>query len=478
MSLVKKLVKDYLYQMICAVLLAVLLLFFHSYIQTDEGKIVFNHFLGTFPFIKFIVDTVREITGIQGGLEDITINSQIMDFTKLLVSTLFKAALFRIGSRIFLRLPFYARNQILGPRTVWINEAEEIMKSPWYKVKKCIVSLASVLLGTFLVNLIINPLSSWVNGLSSRFEGTIFSILAFVIVYLICSLIFALISGYSFGFSLIKTLIFNILPEILSVFGTNMLCVAVYLSWENTGFHTQTLTYCILLLVWCIVSEIFTEWLQKLLCRSSFGSFSIGGLIQNVFLLMASLDSVLLFYVMVCTNTNSSDNLLTQNIDKFPFVGQLKAGMTVWESITMPDGAVNLLGLLFLCLLMTALSMTMRPVQANILVNLFVWSLMQGIMFTIILIAYAGVSWLWGLGALWPTTIVAVAVIILFLLLMFAASLLLTGVCTAILSVIGLMALQMSGAWSGNAGMESVLIASMVLVATGFLIHGLRYLLF
>lgn len=471
-------IKKHLYEILCIAVLGVLLIFFGAYIQTDNGQKVLNHFLGTFPFVKFMVGKIREITGLSKGLPGITENSVLIDFTKLLVSTLIKAVLFWLGSLIFLRLPSYGTNQILGSRSMWIDETKAIMDGPWYKIKACLVGLFSVLLGAFLVNLIINPLSAIVNSFSDKLKGTVFSFLIFVIVYLICGLIFALVSGCSLGFSLIKTAIFNILPEALSIFVTNAFVINVYLFWKEYQWGYQTIISFLVLLIWCGLSQYLVKWIQKTVSGSVSGMFSGGGFLQGFYWMLATLDAILLFYVM-CVNTVDASNALTQNLSQLPFIVQMRSGVSPLEyAFADPQAcAMGLWGLLFVCMLMASLQLAEQRFSANIIADIVIWSLELGFFFAIVLCAFAFVSWVIGLGALWMQLVNLVGIILAVALLMFYPALLLQSACTALFAALGLTLLQMANlCMSGTTDVMVILFVEVGMIIVGYVIHLLRFL--
>lgn len=469
--------KKNIYQILSICVLIFLIVGFSSWIKSGYGKITFQHFLGTFPFAKFLLGQIQRITGLRNGIPDITVNSVFLDFTKLLVSSVFKGFLFFIGSKLFLHIPTY-RNQILGSLSQIIDSTQAVLKSPWYKIKESFVSLVSVLIATFFVNLIINPLTSFVNSLD-KLHGNVFNIIFFVIVYFICSLLFSFISGYSLGFSVIITAVFQLLPEVLNIFITNGLVLATYLHVQAYEWKDIRTILCFLILLgWCALSTTFVNWLKRFILPSYVSQANVGQLPQTVFSILLTIDYVLLFYVM-CLNTVNEQNFLTQNIGKIPLVSQIVYNISISEYVFSDIGV--LWGLFFICLTMMALNMTKQIYSTNIIANFFIWDLSLGISIVLELVVFAGVCWVRDIGDVWKLILNIIGIVIILFLMRSNFLLILGTLVSTVLTTIGLSLLQHFEFFNMvllNNNIELFLVICGILVISGFIIYMIKNYLF
>lgn len=255
-------IKKHLTKFISLAVIIVLLIWFSDFLKTPEGKSFLSKLLGEFPFAKFIYDTINDILGFNVKLPDISASSVSEDLIKLFVSSSVSCLLFRLFSMIFLnvRIP---RNQILRGFQTDADIIDENTNSLLYKLKHSFFSALATSLSVLTSNWCITKVSAIISDKYSPPEDTYVTILALFVFFLAYSILFAVLSGYGLGFSLLKTAFFNVVPNLLSTFGTTSLMLGIYISHSATGFSLKTIIWILLFVIWSGTSDYFVNLLKK-----------------------------------------------------------------------------------------------------------------------------------------------------------------------------------------------------------------------
>ncbi|MBQ3136597.1 MAG: hypothetical protein IJB74_03855 [Clostridia bacterium] len=266
-------IKKHLTKIISLTLIIILLIWFSEFLKTPEGKSFLANLMGEFPFAKFIYDTVNDILGYNVKLPEITASSVSEDLIKLFISSSVSCLLFRLFSILFLnvRIP---KNQILRGIRTDADIIDENTGSLLYRLKHSFFSGLSASVSVLISGWCIEKISAIISDKYSPPETTYITLLALLVFFLAYSVLFAILSGYGFGFSLLKTVFFNVVPNLLSTLGTTFFMLGIYISYTASGFSITTFIWISLFVIWAGVSDYFVNLLKKEIVRHR-GNFSI-----------------------------------------------------------------------------------------------------------------------------------------------------------------------------------------------------------
>lgn len=385
-------------RLISSIIVFGMLIFAFSYIQTEHGKQIFEFFIKNLPFCKFIYTTVKNLFNVE-SLPDFNFNSQLYDFTKLMLTTTLSSIFTAFFSRIFLNLDkrkiFY--NQYAGKpelqdlysfrRSQIIEEAEEEMSKKWYKFVSAIIKSAVKVLMYLITNYILIYLVNWLNAISDKTYGTIIHLILFVLVYLICTIIFMIGHRYRFSLSVILIAGFHLLPEAISLVGTNVLMVFLYYNLVANGGIGKIIISVVLIALWQIITDFITEKIQLFLvkwCKKK-EEFILFSIPYNIVLFFTTISTVMISYYMCISNYGVYDPTTDYFLD-LPFLSEYAQGMNIM-SLMKTDSYLflgNFLALILICVVISASHVS--PIQFANLGIIITWPFVEGVYITLVVI--------------------------------------------------------------------------------------------
>lgn len=272
-----------------AVCLAIYVLLF-IFLLTDIGAEWFKEICSWFPLMDLVEGTLSDINKFIGAVFgwfrldksplDILVEtytnayppptplSFLWDFSKLLLSSMIQSTLFLIFSFLFLHAGDMTPN--------WL----QYMGSFWYVVNNFLLKGISLLVGGVCGS----GLIVWVEYLLRGYQETMrfwFALTIFLVMFVLFSIYFTLKTKYvdrrnsmlgiaadsiakhtfSFGRSLIKTLLCNILPELITRYITNIVIVGVFFIFTEWEVHIFSFAALCIFLGWCQVEDMITTFL-------------------------------------------------------------------------------------------------------------------------------------------------------------------------------------------------------------------------
>lgn len=279
---------DWLVLAVCILFYIVLIVF----LITPVGRSFFEMFKNWMPFIEMVEGTLSDINkffglifqriGLAGALADgviqnyptFTLLSLLHDMSKLLLSGALQSLLFWFFSVFFLRAKEsgFAWMQFIG--------------SGLYAVNHFLLMGISMLVGGFGGIALVTLFAASISGLESDRQIWI-SLAVFLVMYILFSVYFCLKSrwadkmnsmrtsvayaavsiarnSFSFGRSLVKTLLCNILPEMLKNYVTNVIIVLVFTCFTTFGLHPVSVLALFGLFGWSFIEDAITGLLTKL----------------------------------------------------------------------------------------------------------------------------------------------------------------------------------------------------------------------
>lgn len=254
-------IKKHLTKIISAIGILLLVAFGWYFLKTDVGKELLSQLMSQFPFYKFVHDKVTAIIGFSEELPKVVVNDVTRDLIKLFITSMINCLVFRLLSRLFLRIRV-PRNQIIAgfkKDYEWLEEGEG---SWFYQLKKFVVSIVSSIASVFVCNICLEKIDTLLNAYTGT-KKTIASLIALTVFFCAYMILFAFISGTSIEFSLIKTIVFNVIPNLINTFGTNLFMITVYIAATVKGFAVETVVAVILLFLWCALSDWLVDYTQK-----------------------------------------------------------------------------------------------------------------------------------------------------------------------------------------------------------------------
>lgn len=300
-----------------AVLLAAVAVIFFGFLillfTTEWGKKILDELLASLAYTDLGVRLSEKLASNVEKRLPVRFTSNMLNFSKLLFTTLVKAGIFRILSLLFLPV----KTTSTEPSGI-IDESEAILKSPWYRIKEFAISKLSGA-GSAVILLIMTPLEAILLRAEGAIISQLVSLLLFVAIFLLFSFFYACIDRKSFRFTIKKTIIFNMLPALLEVFVTNVLVVATYMLW--TSGSDKFIWFLLLLLVWLTISKPLTDWLKKKLAYLSLNQSAAPKipLLPRIFWLLSSCNTIILLYGMSFMNGDES-NIFTRSLYNLPFL--------------------------------------------------------------------------------------------------------------------------------------------------------------
>ncbi len=350
--------KDFIVMGVCLFLYVV----FIGFIFTPAGSEFFEWIRKYMPFMNLIDSALTDMDKLLGlmfekiGLNkelntfsqmygEITFPGLFLDLTKLMVSSCIQSLLFTGFSFLFLHAGnFDIVSKLIG------GEKEDFLYCINSFLLRGISLFIGVLTGNWLIGLISKPimeldpeLSFWV------------SVIIFIVAYILFSIYFMLRAkksaggGFSLRRALIKTSLFNILPEILTLFVTNIVAVFTFSCFVTYKVHFVSVLALFILLFWAWLANIITDALKKLFVINPFcgKNCPISGLLW----LPATVSLVMMFYMMALPNAGRGSNPLEASVGAVPFLGEWGMGVPLFDTVAenLAYYKVPLLQLFFIC---------------------------------------------------------------------------------------------------------------------------------
>ena len=416
----RNLIKDVIVAIVCILLYAGLILF----IVTPSGFELFSKLKSWLPFIELAEGTLSDINRLLGmvfekmglgitpdstmeAFADITLASVMLDLSKLILSAFIQSGIFILFSKLFLYTgkSFTAKNPITG----CIEEffISDILQDGHYKdilyyLNSTLLLSISTLIGGFTGSWLIKLVSDLTASLTVGMQH-LASIFLFLVLYILFSMCFMLRSRkslgttYSFGRSLIKTVVFNILPELMTFFVTNLILVFLFHCATTLGMHIATVSTLFVFLVWIGISQV----LEALMARLFTLDLPFCGKhcpISGLLWLPASVTVIALIYIMALPNIfpNAYTYSIEYLMSRLPFVTEWMQGLSPLDAILYNFDlyTTDLLNLLLLCTFTALLQYLSSSYFATLFTQIIARALIiLGIGFVVILAFHAILIW-------------------------------------------------------------------------------------
>lgn len=380
----RHLVRDIIIAVVCILLYAGFIFF----LFIPEGTEFFGFIRGSIPFKHLVEGTLSDMDRMLGAIfQDVglgemvnsletefglvTFDGVFIDLCKLMVCSFIQSIIFLAFSYLFL----YAGKFSVASLLMGEGMAKKV--DILYNVNHCLLMGISMLAGGILGNgameLVKKALSPMTVG-----ERTVWSLGIFLVLFILFSLYFMLKSKrasggfFNFGRAMSVTLSFNILPEILTFFMTNIIAVFMFHSFKVLGFHWVSLLALAVFILW--------SWLADKI-EGLFATLVIKNLpfcgkkcpISGIFWLPATLSFVAIFYIMAIYNMNPNAGPIEASLYYLPFVKEWAADASVFTNVSENVAAYKepLLQLLAFCTVLSALQYVTSSFLATLFTQVF-----------------------------------------------------------------------------------------------------------
>lgn len=235
--------------------LLVVLLFvvaFKESILTDTNvSNAFGGLMKALPFSNLIVENICRIMKFNYKLPTTAFTGVGTDIMKLLIMACIQPLFVSLLSMIFLKMP----------SSLGIDEAEEFMKRPAYKIKEMIITIVTAP----LLAVIAAWMTTWVfDFFANTFNGVVAVILKLLSVVLVggISLIPLLIAGTAVGTAVAWRLLVTVGAKVIGTFITNAICLWIYIALMG-GVSSQVFSSILSLVIWLFVMDFGVKCLQR-----------------------------------------------------------------------------------------------------------------------------------------------------------------------------------------------------------------------
>lgn len=352
------------------------------------------------------------------------------ELCKLLVQLII---LYRIMRLVFRKLEdrgvlprlFPAGEQLTGAAlSGFIDQAEKIMKSPWYIFFSVTAELIALVVTDLIVDFLAAAALSGLLAISQ--EGTRIFLCYFALLLLIeiYCLFFYMRNGFksiSLLGVLMKILLFNLLPESVGMFGTNAILIAVILFFLNE----QMLNFVIalfVLAVWLVIVDLVENFLQTkaaMLMSYANALFVKHSPLERALWTLQSALSLMLMYCFVCVSL-VEDQTFAPAVQMIPyikeFVTQRGSARVLYLDFMqlLPQLPLLLPATLFVSILQSGSS----RFNLGILADSFLWNLIQGVIFLFAICFYMLLAYL-NVKYAYVITLIEVQICIIYGILLF-----------------------------------------------------------
>lgn len=335
-------IKDIIITISCLIFYIGLIVFF----LTEPGQTFLGEQKNNLPFTNILTNAFNDINkflgqafqffGLNAPITDIVTEAQeitlvklLLDLSKLMLSSFIQSLLFLGCSYLFL----YAKNKNLVMSMLGLDKKDLL-----YKINSFLLMGITVLIGCVSATFIISLIEDKLFLLEFKTQHyTSFAI--FVSIYVLYSIYSMLTSrladggAFSFRESLIKTFVYNLVPEMLTFFITNLLVVIMLNCFVNLGWHILSIGVIIAFLVWCyssnFIESIFKKWFNS---RTPYiGKYCP---ISGIFWLGGTLCVCLLFYFGILSDMESTFNsAVGKYFATLPFLQDWASGAPLLDTV-------------------------------------------------------------------------------------------------------------------------------------------------
>ncbi len=400
-----------------------LYILFFIFMVTPPGKSFFDFIKKCMPFMNLIDGTLSDINRLFGlvfekfglgastntvteELHSLSFVTSFFDLSKLMVSSAIQSVIFFCFSIIFLNAKNTALiDVLLGASDLDVSGfSEDIANKMLFKFqnKKDILYWfnstlllgISILLGGLLGNAIMHYVSIPVLALDIKLQFWV-SLLILLVIYVLFSIFFMIKSiksvgiSYSFRRSLIKTLLFNLIPEALIFFVTNIVIVITFTCFVTKGIHILSVLALIGFILWTWISDKITDLLHKLFTMNipfMGKTCPFSGLLW----LPSTVTLLAMMYIMMVPNMDVNSNQLEISLTMLPFLNHWVSGVPVFDMIISDLGTyiIPLLNLLVLYTFAAAIQYFTSSYLVTLYTQVIIRALFAGFIFVFIIIFY------------------------------------------------------------------------------------------
>ncbi len=307
----------------------IVVLFFYTWTLEPPGKDIFELAISQLPFIEFLYQIQQKVTdGSQyNGVYDTS--KIIVDFIKLFLATPLYAFFRALLSKFLLNVP-----------SGDIDSMEKYMSSPFYiAAEKSVEFLLSC--GSIFVSAKIIALNSdQVKNFFSTNTGTFVGILTILVLFIVYSIIFAYISKQTISFAIIKTVAFNIIPQIINIYFTTAMYIMCYFMYQTYKLTFPFWLSFIILIAWCAVKDLFIKKVEVSAVKyRNYYNFKLSSVMSALYMFYG-LNISTQAYCIQAIDYSMFDNDFVKmffNFPAMPFFSMISNNIGVFETLKLTD---------------------------------------------------------------------------------------------------------------------------------------------
>ena len=427
---------------------------FIYFLATPTGFGFFEFIIDGLPFKHLLAGTLSDLDRMLGAIfEDVVMNDTVnsivaefglitldgvfIDLSKLMVSSFIQSVIFLAFSYLFL----YAGNFNIASVLI-VGIEYEGKKDFLYHLNSSLLMGISVLVGGITGNALMECIQNIFQSMNLK-ERILISFVIFLVVLLLFSLYFSIKSKkaaggfFSLSKSIAKTMAFNVLPEMLSFFVTNLLALFIYHSFNQFGIHWRSLLALLIFLVWMFIVEKIKYAASLLVnkdlilphtkwgCLLGIKNIPICGEkcpISGIFWLFSNISFIIIIYAVAVIAKSDSSLFVEFIIGRMPFVNEWLMGEDLFSNV-FSDIMLYItpfLQLLALCTIMSFIQYVSSSFTVTLYTQVFVrLGIILGVMLVLavcanVFIVNVATSWVEKIGYSYFAVFMGVLLYILF----------------------------------------------------------------
>lgn len=404
--------KKHIIEIVSVIVVIVSLVFLQNWVQNEPGKTIFSKAISNLPFLEFCNKIYKMVGEISGNSHTTLLpenSAIIVDVLKLLIASpiimLIRRTLYKLGFMTRMPTAQFEKNinneaKAVGAknlsedlkRKMMAREIEDYYDSVAYKIKsgfiECLITVGSLLFTSFVVN----KFKDHIITFFSTNTGSIVGIILIVAFFLAYCIIFNKIYQGSFSFSIIKTLVFNIFPSIITTYISGVLyyCCHMLLLENRKGMLA---VFFILLFIWCGIKDIIESKLKvsatayRNYFHFSLSTFAAALCIYSSYIVIYQFNSVDIDVIM-----QQKYAQILFNFKALPFYERIVGGVKVIDNFNLTDNAyvLELLKLYYFAFAVSLAAGILKNIGAELSIKGFArWTIKCSIEIAFVFMVYS-----------------------------------------------------------------------------------------
>lgn len=404
--------KKHIIEIVSVIIVIVSLVFLQNWVQNEPGKTIFSNAISNLPFLEFCNKIYKMVGDISGNSyttlfpENSTI---IVDVLKLLTASpiimLIRRTLYKIGFMTRMPTAQFEKNinkeaKAVGAknfsedlkRKMMAREIDDYYDSVAYKIKSGFIEFL-ITVGTLLfTSFVVNKFEDQIKTFFSTNTGSILGIILIVVFFFVYCLIFNKIYQGTFSFSIIKTLVFNIFPSIITTYISGVLYYCCHMLWLEKQ-KLLLVVFFILLFIWCGLKDLIEKKLKvaatayRNYYHFSLSTFAAALCIYASYIVIYQLNSVDIDVIM-----QQKYAQILFNFKALPFYERIVGGVKVIDNFNLADTAyvLELLKLYYFTFAVSLVAGILKNIGVELSIKGFVrWTIKCSIEIAFVFMAYS-----------------------------------------------------------------------------------------